>query len=294
MQDQAALAQLDSAIMLGIPATVRLFCTTRIGRALLCDLTARACMPEVAIGTQMRTLLCTCRLYELPTLDSFYQKSHDPWLSPPPVAFLDRECLARANQARAQLRLFCSTPGDVLDPSCVCLVAAATPPFTVQYVSAGWTKVMGHCLEEVLDAPCLSLLHGPGTCRSTLDSLDAALHENRVVTVQLVLYTHAAPRLPLSATVQLVRIRTAAGGPEHEGATAAPRPEAMGLICSNVTRIASELEPILIQSLQRSPIERGGARSQRAKGASSQEMPPPPPRPPKRSREVVDAEQQPP
>jgi hypothetical protein len=285
--------------MLGIPATARLFCTTRIGRALLCDLTARSCMQDVAIGSQMRTFLCTCRLYELPTLDSFYEKTRDPWLSPPPVAFLDRECLARANQAREQLRHFCSTPGGTLDPSCVCLVAAATPPFTVQYVSAGWTTVVGHCLEEVLDTPCLNLLHGPGTCRSTLNSLDAALHESRVVTVQLVLYTHAAPRLPLSATVQLVRIRTAAGAPEDEGAVTgaavAPRPEAMGLICSNVTRIDSKLGPILFPSWQqRSPVERGGARSLRAKGASSQEMPPPPPRPPKRSREVGDAEQQPP
>jgi sigma-B regulation protein RsbU (phosphoserine phosphatase) len=69
----------------------------------------------------------------------------------------------------------------------ITIADARLPDNPLIYVNAGFERLTGYSVNEVLGRNC-RFLQGPGTDQATLNSLRAAIHERREITVQLLNY----------------------------------------------------------------------------------------------------------
>lgn len=106
-----------------------------------------------------------------------------------------------------------STIEQALQPSSEArVITEPNEPFRIVHVNENWCRTCGFDAEEVLGQTC-KLLHGPGTCSSTLLMLKQALQLKRGLAVQLINYTKQGR--PFMNTLQVAPLYNTSGQVTH-------------------------------------------------------------------------------
>ena len=93
----------------------------------------------------------------------------------------------RLDNQRAQAQLELKDRALAASAEGITIADASLPDNPLIYANAGFERLTGYCVAEVLGRNC-RFLQGPGTDPATLESLRAAIREKRAVTVQLLNY----------------------------------------------------------------------------------------------------------
>ena len=92
------------------------------------------------------------------------------------------------------------------------IITEPDEPYRIIHVNEVWCNTCGYDADEVLGQTC-KILHGPGTCTSTLSMLKQALRLKRSIAVQLLNYTKRGR--PFMNTLQVAPLRDASGQITH-------------------------------------------------------------------------------